>query len=168
MHKKVTVPHLSRTVPMFQWVHNQMNVVIVPLEIVPLTNLSTSIDIQSRKTRKETFLSKYCSQDIAKQFLRKLTHSFRTSVYVFLHQSSSRYFLWFSFAYKYNEEGRGRGGGLGQGYFRDAVIDHFWCPWVVIYWKTVLWIVIVVYTSRNMNCQSSRLFTRTLRINWRK
>ena len=39
MHKKVTVPHISRTVPMFQWIQNQTNVVIVPLEIVPLTNL---------------------------------------------------------------------------------------------------------------------------------
>ena len=39
MHKKVTMPHLSRTVPMFRWIHNQMNVVIGPLEIVPLTNL---------------------------------------------------------------------------------------------------------------------------------
>ena len=38
-HKKVTVPHLSRTVPMFQWIQNQTNVVIVPLEIVPLANL---------------------------------------------------------------------------------------------------------------------------------
>ena len=37
------------------------------------------------------------------------------------------------------------GGGGGQGYFRDAVIDHFWCPQIVIYWKTVLWIVIVVH-----------------------
>ena len=32
----------------------------------------------------------------------------------------------------------------GQAYFRDAVIDHFWCPWIVMYWKTVLWIVIEV------------------------
>ena len=39
MHKKVMVPHLSWTVPIFQWTHSQMNVVIVPLEIVPLTNL---------------------------------------------------------------------------------------------------------------------------------
>ena len=38
-HKKVMVPHLSRTVPIFQWIHSQMNVEIVPLEIVPLTNL---------------------------------------------------------------------------------------------------------------------------------
>ena len=26
-----------------------------------------------------------------------------------------------------------------------AVIVHFWCPWIVIYWKTVLLIVIVVH-----------------------
>ena len=39
MHKKVMVPHLSRTVPIFQWIHSQINVVIVPLEIVPPTNL---------------------------------------------------------------------------------------------------------------------------------
>ena len=39
MHKKVTVPHLSRTVPIFQWIHSKMNVVIVPLEIVLLTYL---------------------------------------------------------------------------------------------------------------------------------
>ena len=30
MHKKVMVPHLSWTVPIFQWTHSQMNVVIVP------------------------------------------------------------------------------------------------------------------------------------------
>ena len=34
--------------------------------------------------------------------------------------------------------------GVGDAYFRDAVrdIDHFW--WIVMYWKTVLWIVIEV------------------------
>ena len=79
--------------------------------------LPISIDTQSHKTRKETFLSKYCSQNIAKQFLKKLTHSFCKSVYVFLHQSSRRYFFWFSFAYKYNEEGGGVGVGGGKGIF---------------------------------------------------
>ena len=33
MHKKVTVPHLSRTVPIFQWIHSKMNVVIVPWKL---------------------------------------------------------------------------------------------------------------------------------------
>ena len=30
----------------------------------------------------------------------------------------------------------GGGGGRGQASFRDAVIDHFWCPWIVMYRKT--------------------------------
>ena len=36
----------------------------------------------------------------------------------------------------------------GQAYFRDAVIDHFWCSWIVMYWKTVLWIVIEVHSVK--------------------
>ena len=114
--------------------------------------LSISIDIQSHKTRKEAFLSKYCCQNIGRQFLKKLTHGFCKSVYVFLHQSSTRYYLRFSFAYKYNEEGE-------QGYFRDAVIDHFWRSWIVIYWKTVLWIVIVVHLVKHELPKFSIVYT---------
>ena len=33
-------------------------------------------------------------------------------------------------------------GGGGQAFICDAAIDHFWCSWIVMYWKTVLWIVI--------------------------
>ena len=36
----------------------------------------------------------------------------------------------------------------GQAYFRDAVIDHFWCPCIVMCWKTVLWIVIEAHSVK--------------------
>ena len=51
-------------------------------------------------------------------------------------------------------------GAGGQAYFRDAVIDHFWCPWIMMYWKTVLLIVIVeVHSVKPELPKSSVIYT---------
>lgn len=42
-----------------------------------------------------------------------------------------------------------------QAYFREALIDHFWCMWIVMYWKTVLWIVIEVISMKPEQPKSS-------------
>ena len=47
----------------------------------------------------------------------------------------------------------------GQAYFRGAVMDHFWCPWIVMYWKTVLWIVIEVHFVKRKLPKSSIVCT---------
>ena len=47
----------------------------------------------------------------------------------------------------------------GQAYFRDAVIDHFWCPWIVMYWKTVLLIVIEVHSVKPELPKPSVIYT---------
>ena len=39
----------------------------------------------------------------------------------------------------------GEGGG-GQAYFHDTVINHFYCSWIVMYWKTDLWVMIEVHS----------------------
>ena len=49
--------------------------------------------------------------------------------------------------------------GEGQAYFRDAVIDHFWCPWIVMYWKTVLSIAIEVHFVKCELPKSSSVYT---------
>ena len=51
----------------------------------------------------------------------------------------------------------------GQAYFRDAVIDHFWCPWIVMYWKTVMWIVIEVHSVK----PELSKFSIVLYVHWR-
>ena len=43
----------------------------------------------------------------------------------------------------------------------DAVIDHFWCPWIVMYWKTVLWIVNEVHSVKHELLESSIVYTYT-------
>ena len=40
----------------------------------------------------------------------------------------------------------------GKGYFCDAVINHFCCLWILINWKTVLWIVIETRTTKILDC----------------
>lgn len=35
-------------------------------------------------------------------------------------------------------------GGEAQAYFGDAIDKHFWCLWIMMYWETVLWIMIKV------------------------
>ena len=46
-----------------------------------------------------------------------------------------------------------------QAYFREAVIDHFWCSWIVMKWKTVLWIVIEVHSVKRKLPNSSNVYT---------
>ena len=52
-----------------------------------------------------------------------------------------------------------RGWGAGQAYFCDAVINHFLCLWIVIYWKTVLWILIEVHSVKHKLPKSSIVYT---------
>ena len=46
----------------------------------------------------------------------------------------------------------------GQAYFCEAVIDQFWCPWIIMFWKTVLWIVIAVHSMKRELPKSSTLY----------
>ena len=46
-----------------------------------------------------------------------------------------------------------------EAYFREAVIYNFWCPWILIYWKTVLWIVIEVYSVKHELPKTSILYS---------
>ena len=39
-----------------------------------------------------------------------------------------------------------------KGYFCDAVINRFCCLWILINWKTVLWIVIETWTTKIVDC----------------
>ena len=54
-------------------------------------------------------------------------------------------------------DGGGGGDWNGQAYFRDAVNDYFsfWCPWIVMYWKTVLCIIIKVRSVKSELPKSS-------------
>ena len=47
----------------------------------------------------------------------------------------------------------------GQAYFCEAVIYHFWCLWIIMFWKTVLWIVIAVHSMKRELPKSSILYT---------
>ena len=62
--------------------------------------------------------------------------------------------------------GAGGGDWNGQAYFRDAVNDYFsfWCPWIVMYCKTVLCIIIKVHSVKSELPKSSIVY----KINWRK
>ena len=46
-----------------------------------------------------------------------------------------------------------------QANFCDAVIDHFWCSWIVMYWKTVLWIGIEVHSVKPELSKSLIIYT---------
>ena len=52
-------------------------------------------------------------------------------------------------------------GGGGQVYFCDIVNDHFWCPWIMMNWKTVLWIVIEVQSVKPELPKFSIIFVYT-------
>ena len=39
-----------------------------------------------------------------------------------------------------------------KGYFCDAVINRFCCLWILINWRTVLWIVIETWTTKILDC----------------
>ena len=49
--------------------------------------------------------------------------------------------------------------GGAQAYFHEAMIDHCWCPWIVMYWKTVLWIVTEIHSMKRELPKSSILYT---------
>ena len=51
--------------------------------------------------------------------------------------------------------------GEGQAYFCDAVIDHFRCLQIVMYWKTVLWIMIEVHSVKPELPKSLIVYTYT-------
>ena len=50
-------------------------------------------------------------------------------------------------------------GGRGQAYFCEAVIDQFSCPWIIMHWKTVLWMVIEMHSVKRELPKSSILYT---------
>ena len=47
----------------------------------------------------------------------------------------------------------------GQAYICDTVINHFWCSWIVINWKTTLWIVTEVDSVKHELPKSLIVYT---------
>ena len=59
------------------------------------------------------------------------------------------------------------GGGGGGLFLWTPVIVSSWCPWIVMYWKTVLCIVIEMHSVTHELPNYPLYSTHTLRIDWR-